>query len=62
MALLSVWQIGGSWGFVSEEDAKSLLHTGIDQGINLFDTADVYGDGRSERLIAQVLAQLSEKV
>jgi aryl-alcohol dehydrogenase-like predicted oxidoreductase len=51
-----------SWGSVSEEDAKSLLHTAIDQGINFFDTADVYGDGRSERLIAQVLAQRSEKV
>jgi aryl-alcohol dehydrogenase-like predicted oxidoreductase len=59
---LGTWQIGGSWGSVSEEDAKSLLHTAIDQGINFFDTADVYGDGRSERLIAQVLAQRSEKV
>jgi aryl-alcohol dehydrogenase-like predicted oxidoreductase len=59
---LGTWQIGGSWGSVSEEDAKKLLHTAIDQGINLFDTADVYGDGRSERLISQVVAERSEKI
>ena len=59
---LGTWQIGGSWGSVSEEDAKRLLHTAIDQGINLFDTADVYGDGTSERLIAQVVAERSEKI
>src|ERR1700749_662831 len=59
---LGTWQIDGSWGSVSEEDAKQLLPTAIDQGFNLFDTADVYGDGRSERLIAQVLAERSEKI
>src|SRR6202035_6136779 len=59
---LGTWQIGGSWGSVSEQDAKRLLHTAIDQGINLFDTADVYGDGRSERLIAQVIAERGEKI
>jgi aryl-alcohol dehydrogenase-like predicted oxidoreductase len=59
---LGTWQIGGSWGSVSEEDAKRLLHAAIDQGINFFDTADVYGDGRSERLIAQVLTERSEKI
>jgi len=59
---LGTWQIGGSWGSVSEADAKRLLHSAIDQGINLFDTADVYGDGRSERLIAQVVAERGEKI
>jgi aryl-alcohol dehydrogenase-like predicted oxidoreductase len=59
---LGTWQIGGSWGSVSEEDAKRLLHAAIDQGINFFDTADVYGDGRSERLIAQVLTERGEKI
>ena len=59
---LGTWQIGGSWGSVSEEDAKRLLHAAIDQGINFFDTADVYGDGRSERLIAQVVTKRSEKI
>jgi aryl-alcohol dehydrogenase-like predicted oxidoreductase len=59
---LGTWQIGGSWGSVSEEDAKRILHAAIDQGINFFDTADVYGDGRSERLIAQAIAERSEKI
>jgi aryl-alcohol dehydrogenase-like predicted oxidoreductase len=47
---------------VSEEDALSALHTAIDQGVNFIDTADVYGDGRSERLIAQVLKERRETV
>jgi aryl-alcohol dehydrogenase-like predicted oxidoreductase len=59
---LGTWQIGASWGSVTEGDAIKLLHTAIDQGINFFDTADVYGDGRSERLIAQVLGERSEKI
>jgi aryl-alcohol dehydrogenase-like predicted oxidoreductase len=59
---LGTWQIGGSWGSVSEKDAKRILHAAIDQGINFFDTADVYGDGRSERLIAQAIAERSEKI
>ncbi|MCK6628254.1 MAG: aldo/keto reductase [Anaerolineae bacterium] len=56
------WAIGGSWGEVAEADALAALHTSIDRGINLIDTADVYGDGRSERLIAQVLKERSEQV
>ncbi len=56
------WAIGSAWGEVSDEDALAALHTSIDQGINLIDTADVYGDGRSERLIAQVLKERSEPV
>ena len=59
---LGTWQIGASWGSISEKDAIALLHAAIDNGINFFDTADVYGDGRSERLIAQVLGERSEKV
>lgn len=56
------WAIGGSWGNVSEDDALAALHTAIDEGINFIDTADVYGDGRSERLISKVLKDRSEKV
>jgi aryl-alcohol dehydrogenase-like predicted oxidoreductase len=56
------WAIGGGWGAVSEEDAIDALHASIDQGVNFIDTADVYGDGRSERLIAQVLKKRSEQV
>ncbi len=48
------WAIGGSWGNVTEADAMAALHTAVDRGINFFDTADVYGDGRSERLLAQL--------
>lgn len=48
------WAIGADWGNVSEEDAMKTLHTALDEGINFFDTADVYGDGRSERLIARL--------
>lgn len=56
------WAIGGSWGQVSESDAMDALHAAIDHGVNFIDTADVYGDGRSERLIAQVLKERSEEV
>jgi aryl-alcohol dehydrogenase-like predicted oxidoreductase len=49
------WAIGGSWGEVSEENARAALNTALDQGTTFIDTADVYGDGRSERIIADVL-------
>ena len=48
------WAIGASWGEVSEDDAMAALHASVDAGVNFFDTADVYGDGRSERLIARL--------
>jgi aryl-alcohol dehydrogenase-like predicted oxidoreductase len=51
------WAIGGTWGEVSEADAKAALHAALDSGTDFLDTADVYGDGRSERIIAQVLAE-----
>jgi aryl-alcohol dehydrogenase-like predicted oxidoreductase len=56
------WAIGGDWGYVSEEDALNALHTAIDNGINFIDTADVYGDGRSERIIARLLKQRTERI
>jgi aryl-alcohol dehydrogenase-like predicted oxidoreductase len=46
------WAIGGAWGHVSDEDALAALKRAADSGVNFFDTADVYGNGRSERLIA----------
>lgn len=49
------WAIGGTWGEVSHGDAKSALHAALDAGISFIDTADVYGDGRSEKIIAEVL-------
>lgn len=51
------WQIGGSWGDVSEEDGKRALNAALDSGVTFIDTADVYGDGRSEKIIAAVLKE-----
>jgi aryl-alcohol dehydrogenase-like predicted oxidoreductase len=51
------WAIGGSWGNVSEQDAEGSLRAALDSGVSFLDTADVYGGGRSERLIARVLQQ-----
>src|SRR5579863_8624694 len=48
------WAIGGAWGHVSDEEAMGALHKAIDCGVNFIDTADVYGGGRSERLIARL--------
>ena len=51
------WQIGGAWGDVSEEDGKRALNAALDAGVTFIDTADVYGDGRSEKIIASVLKE-----
>ena len=40
------WAIGGTWGRVDDDESLKALHTALDNGVNLFDTADVYGDGR----------------
>ncbi|MCA9882528.1 MAG: aldo/keto reductase [Anaerolineae bacterium] len=56
------WAIGGSWGSVDDDESLRALHTAIDHGVNFIDTADVYGDGRSERLISQVLKERSEEI
>jgi aryl-alcohol dehydrogenase-like predicted oxidoreductase len=48
------WAIGGTWGPVRDEDSIAALHAAIDAGVNFIDTADVYGDGRSERLVARL--------
>ncbi|TAT83346.1 aldo/keto reductase [Rhizobium ruizarguesonis] len=49
------WQIGGSWGDISESDGRAALNAALDAGMTFIDTADVYGDGRSEKIIADVL-------
>ena len=49
------WQIGGSWGDVSEADGRAALNAALDAGMTFIDTADVYGDGRSEKIVADVL-------
>ena len=53
---LGTWQLGADWGAVSEDDAFAVLAASVDHGVTLFDTADVYGDGRSESLIGRFLA------
>ena len=51
------WAIGGSWGTVDDAESLAALRTALDSGVNFIDTADVYGDGRSERLVSQVLGE-----
>jgi len=55
------WAIGGSWGTVQDQESLKTLHAALDEGINLFDTADVYGDGRSEQLLAQLKKERPEE-
>jgi len=54
------WAIGGSWGKQTDEESMATLHRALDLGINFIDTADVYGDGRSERLIARLRRERAE--
>ena len=56
------WALGGSWGEQKDSDSISALHRAIDLGVNFIDTAAVYGEGKSERLIARVLKERSEEV
>src|SRR5690349_8627264 len=56
------WAIGGSWGAVDDEQSLAALRRAVDLGVNFVDTADVYGDGHSERLIARLLKERSERV
>lgn len=51
------WAIGGSWGSVDDSAAMNALNTALDKGVNFFDTADVYGDGHSEQLLARLRKQ-----
>jgi aryl-alcohol dehydrogenase-like predicted oxidoreductase len=56
------WAIGGAWGNVSDAESMAALHKAIDAGVNFIDTADVYGDGRSERLIAKLKKERKEEI
>jgi aryl-alcohol dehydrogenase-like predicted oxidoreductase len=55
------WAIGGAWGAVDDKESLATLHRALDLGVNFFDTADVYGDGRSERLLAQLRKERREQ-
>src|SRR6266567_4219034 len=56
------WAIGSAWGDVDDRESLAALHRAVDLGVNFFDTADVYGDGRSERLLAQLKRERSEEL
>ena len=55
------WAIGGTWGDVDDKESMGALHRAVDLGVNFFDTADVYGDGRSERLLAALRRERKEQ-
>lgn len=55
------WAIGGTWGEVEDSESIAALHTAVDLGVNFFDTADVYGDGHSERLLAKLKKDRADK-
>src|SRR5687768_755893 len=56
------WAIGGSWGEVDDRESLAALHRAVDLGVNFIDTADVYGDGRSEQLVAQLRKERKETI
>jgi aryl-alcohol dehydrogenase-like predicted oxidoreductase len=56
------WAIGGTWGPVKDDESMAALHKALDMGVNFFDTADVYGDGRSERLLGQIRKDFEDKI
>jgi len=51
----------GAWGHVDDKESLAALHAAVDGGVNFFDTADVYGDGRSERLLAKLRQERKER-
>tara|TARA_Y100001970_G_C14167031_1_gene821925 strand:+ start:320 stop:1300 length:981 start_codon:yes stop_codon:yes gene_type:complete len=59
---LGCWALGSEWGEVLKHDARETLKTSLDEGINFFDTADVYGDGRSEKFVGELIKSTSEKI
>ena len=59
---LGCWQIGADWGNVSEDKANEVLKSSFENGVNFFDTADVYGDGRSEKLVGKFIKSISDRV
>jgi aryl-alcohol dehydrogenase-like predicted oxidoreductase len=59
---LGTWQLGGDWGDVDDTTALKILHAATENGVNFLDTADVYGDGRSERLIGKFLKETDKQL
>ena len=59
---LGCWQIGADWGNVTEDKANEVLQSSFENGVNFFDTADVYGDGRSEKFVGNFINSISERI
>lgn len=59
---IGTWAIGGMWGDVEDSESLQALETAVGMGVNFFDTADVYGDGRSEKLLAQLKKRHKENI
>ncbi len=59
---LGCWQLGGNWGGVSAADAQATLFSAYENGVTFFDTADVYGDGRSEKMVGEFLRTTKAEV
>jgi aryl-alcohol dehydrogenase-like predicted oxidoreductase len=59
---LGAWAIGSAWGAVDDRESLAALHQAVDCGVNFIDTADVYGMGRSERLVAQLKRERKEEI
>jgi aryl-alcohol dehydrogenase-like predicted oxidoreductase len=56
------WAIGSDWGEVGDDTSRAALHAAAESGVNFFDTADVYGDGRSERLVGELRKELGDSI
>ena len=56
------WAIGSAWGAVDDTESLNALRRAVDLGVNFFDTADVYGDGHSEKLLAQLKRERKEDI
>lgn len=56
------WSLGADWGDVTQEQALTVLHAAVDSGVNFIDTADVYGDGKSEQAIGKLIKQRKERI
>ena len=60
---LGTWQVGGKWGeLFSHENADRILHAAVDGGVNFIDTADVYGDGESEKAVGRLVRSRPERL
>ena len=56
------WAIGGTWGSVNDKESLAALHKAVEMGVNFIDTADVYGDGRSERLVGKLCRESNDQI